>query len=91
MPRLPTLRIWIGIRSKSAGEAGTGEVHHGVDGARDPDVLAHVVLDEREAALAEQLLDVGDGAGDQVVDGDHLVPAPAAPGTGASRGTRRRR
>ena len=48
-------------------------MHHGVDGARDPDVLAHVVLDEREAALAEQLLDVGDGPGDQVVDGDHLV------------------
>ena len=50
-----------------------GEVHHGVDVPGHPDVVADVVLDEREALRAEQLLDVGDRAGDQVVDRHDVV------------------
>ncbi len=49
-----------------------GEVHHDVDRAGNPDVVAHVVFDEREPGT-EQLLDVVDRAGDQVVECDHLI------------------
>jgi hypothetical protein len=51
----------------------TGEVHHHIDAAGHPDVLADVVLDERESAPPEQPLDVAHCARDQVVEGDHLV------------------
>ena len=50
-----------------------GEVHHDIHRTGHPHVLADVVFDEREPALAEQLLDVGDGARHEVVDGDDLV------------------
>ena len=52
-----------------------GEVHDRVDLAGHPHVLADVVLDEREPAVAEQLLDVGHGTGDEVVDGDDTITA----------------
>ncbi len=54
---------------------GTGEVHDHVDGAGHPQVRADVVLDEGEPAPTEQLLDVGDRAGDEVVDRDDVVTA----------------
>jgi hypothetical protein len=52
-----------------------GEVEHGVDGSRHPDIGAHVVGDEREPGPGKQVLDVADAAGDEVVDRNHLVTA----------------
>ena len=52
-----------------------GEVHHRVDVSGHPHVRADVVLVEREPTPPEQLLDVGDRPGDQVVD-RHDVVAP---------------
>ncbi len=52
-----------------------GEVHDHIDVTGHPEVRADVVFDEREPAAAEQSFDVGDGAGDEVVD-RHDVVAP---------------
>jgi hypothetical protein len=50
-----------------------GEVQHRIDLARHPDVLADVVLHEREPGPTEEVLDVVDRPREQVVDGDDLV------------------
>ena len=67
MPRPPTFMIWIGMRSKSIGDAGLAKcmIASTSPGTQTP---ADVVLDERGAVVAEQLLDVGHGTGDEVVD-----------------------
>jgi hypothetical protein len=56
------------------GRRGAGEVHHGVDIARHVDVRRHVVVHELERRVAEHAGEVVLAAGDQVVDGDDLVP-----------------
>jgi hypothetical protein len=51
------------------------QVHDGVDVAGDVDVVRHVVVLECEGRVADQVLDVAHRTGDEVVDGDDLVPA----------------
>ena len=51
-----------------------GPVQHEVDRAVDVDVVGDVVLDELEVAVA-QVRDVGEVAGQQVVDADDRVAA----------------
>ena len=50
-------------------------MEHAVDRAGDPDVFADVVHDEGESRLPEEMLDVGEVAGAEVVDADHFVAA----------------
>ncbi len=49
------------------------EVEHGIDVARDPDIVRDVMFHEREAGQSKQVLDVGVVPGREVVDGDNLV------------------
>ena len=50
-------------------------MHHRVDGPGNPDVVADVVLDEREARVPEEMLDVVDRPGHEVVERDDFIPA----------------
>ncbi len=40
---------------------------------RDEHILRHVVLDEPVILVAGEMLDVGEIAGDEIVDGDHAM------------------
>jgi hypothetical protein len=50
-------------------------VQHEVHPAVDVDVVGDVVLDELEVRMARQVRDVGDVAGEQVVDADDGIAA----------------
>ena len=75
MPRLPTLRIWIGIRSKSAGDAGLARC---ITTSTRPGTHTYWLTScstnvnprwpKSSSMLAHR-------AGDEVVDGDDLVAA----------------
>ena len=69
------MRIWIGIRSKSAGDAGLARC---ITASTGPGTQMYVLTSwwwNVKPGAAEQPLDVLGGAGDQVVDGDDLVAA----------------
>jgi hypothetical protein len=51
-----------------------GEIHDRVDVAVDVQRGGDVVLDETEALVRREILDVVPPAGDQVVDADDLMP-----------------
>jgi hypothetical protein len=53
-----------------------GEVEHCVDRSVDVEhAVGHVVLDQPEAVVAQEMLDVDRASGQEVVDGDHFVAA----------------
>ncbi len=56
-----------------------GPVQHEVHRARDVEVLGHVVVQELEPVVAEQVLDVVGPAGRQVVEDDHPRPQADQP------------
>ena len=53
-----------------------GEVHDGIQGAFDVQVVADVVVDEAEALVPEQMGHIVHGPRDQVVHAHHLVAHP---------------
>jgi hypothetical protein len=61
-------------------------------GTRNVDELGDVVVVELEVITLEEMLDVLQAAGDQVVHGDHVVPLlQEAIAESVSRGNRRHR
>src|ERR1043165_9608509 len=52
-----------------------GKGQYVIDRSLDVNVVRDVVLDEREAVVAEEVRDVRRAAGDEVVDADHFVAA----------------
>ena len=56
------------------GAGRAGEVEHVVDRIADLQRVGDVVADELEARIAPERVEVFEVAGEQVVDGDNLVP-----------------
>ena len=50
-----------------------GEMHDAIDLTRHPDVVRHVVLDEGEPLVGEQVLDVDHAAGGEIVEAHDFV------------------
>jgi hypothetical protein len=83
VPMLPTSSVSIGRRRYSGGDAGLAMCITRVGCSPPPRLrhqglearLAHVVVDEPESLLAEQVLDVLLAAGAAVVDAQHVVAA----------------
>src|SRR5205085_3609709 len=55
---------------------GARKVQHRVDGAVDGDPVHHVVFDELELTVLEQVFDVVAMTRREIVDGDHVPSAP---------------
>jgi hypothetical protein len=48
-------------------------MQHRLERSRNKDIFGNIVLDETEPLVADQVLDILDSSGDQVVDADNFV------------------
>jgi len=54
---------------------GRCKIEHGIDGPRDIDGIADVGLDELEARLLAEVIEVANAPSDQIIDADNSPPS----------------